>query len=89
MNPAALANERYELWRSQWLAATHCQAHSTLRWHGMAAALQQTAPARAAVAAGHARRLTVPPAPERTPALEEAARLLRASLRAGGGAPRA
>lgn len=42
MNPAALASERYELWRSQWLAGTHCQAHSTLRWHGLAATLRQT-----------------------------------------------
>ena len=87
MKPAALASERYEMWRSQWLAGTRCQAHATLRWHGLAATLQQTAPAPsgAATAHGHARRPAVPPQLDRKFVLQEAAQLTRAWLNANGG----
>ncbi|MDE0626825.1 MAG: hypothetical protein OXH99_10540 [Bryobacterales bacterium] len=73
-------SERYERWRSQWLAGHDSQAQAVLRWHGLALTLLLTAP-RAAPGASRPGADAAVPASSRPAALAAAARQMRAVRR--------
>lgn len=73
-------SERYERWRSQWLAGHDSQALAALRWHGLALTLLLTASRAAPGASGPGADAAVP-ASGRSAALAAAARQIRAVLR--------
>lgn len=84
MSLSAEDGSRYERWRSQWLVGTDSQSIATLRWHGLAAALDLTAPLR--LPAGPESDACCPAgAPSPAGALAEAACQIRHFARPGCG----